>query len=123
MRARLLVPVFLLALCFVSQFAWAGGPLVVGGPAIGNRPPFGLDGQPFTWNPSEMPISYRVDPGPMAVTPSGTTVIDHATGLQRVQSMFGVWQAVSTAHISFTNAGALLPAGSYTSGDLKTVQQ
>jgi len=123
MRVRILFPVSLLVLCLVSQFAWAGGPLVVGGPAIGNRPPFGLDGQPFTWNPSQMPISYRVDPGPMAVTSSGTTVIDHAAGLQRVQSMFGVWQAVSTAHISFTNAGALLPAGSYTGGDLKTAQQ
>jgi hypothetical protein len=123
MRGRLLVPVLLMAPCFVSPSAWAGGPLVVGGPAVGNRPPFGLDGQPFTWNPSQMPISYRVDPGPMAVTSSGTTVIDHATGVQRVQSMFGVWQAVSTAHISFANAGALLPAGSYTSGDLKTAQQ
>ena len=123
MSGRLPFPVLLLALGFVSQFARAGGPIVVGGPAVGNRPPFGLDGQPFTWNPSQMPISYRVDPGPMAVTPSGTTVIDHAGGTQRVQGMFGVWQAVSTAHVSFTNAGALLPAGSYSSGDLKTAQQ
>jgi hypothetical protein len=122
-RTRLLAPVCLLALSFVSQFAWAGGPIVVGGPAVGNRPQFGFDGQPFTWDPAQMPISYRVDPGPMAATPSGTTVIDHAAGMQRVQSMFGVWQAVSTAHISFSNAGPLLPAGSYTGGDLKTAQQ
>jgi hypothetical protein len=37
--------------------------------------------------------------------------------------MFGIWQAVSTANISFTNAGALLPAGSYSGGDVKTAQQ
>jgi hypothetical protein len=123
MRARLYAPVFVLVVCFVSGFAVAGGPLVVGGPAVGTRPAFGLDGQPFTWDSSKMPISYRVDPGPMAATLGGTIVIDHATGLQRLQNMFGVWQDVSTAHVSFTNAGALLPAGSYTSGDLKTAQQ
>jgi hypothetical protein len=123
MRKRLLLPLLLVAAVLACPLAWAGGPLVVGGPAVGSRAPFGIDGQPFTWNPSQMPISYRVDPGPMAVTPSGTTVIDHATGLQRIQNMFGVWQAVPTAQVSFTNGGPLLPAGSYTSGDLKTAQQ
>lgn len=112
-----------LIVCLLSAIASAGGPLVVGGPAVGSRPRFGVDGKPFTWDPAKMPIAYRVDPGPMAVSPSGTVVIDHNAGLQRVQSMFGVWQAVSTANISFTNAGALLPAGSYTGGDLKTAQQ
>src|ERR1700719_3191042 len=112
-----------LILWLLSVIAWAGGPLVVGGPAVGSRPRFGVDGKPFTWDPAKMPIAYRVDPGPMAVNPSGTVVIDHNAGVQRVQSMFGVWQAVSTANISFTNAGALLPAGSYTGGDLKTAQQ
>ena len=96
----------------------AGGPLVVGGPT------FGIAGQPFTWDPAKMPIQYRVDPGPMAVNPSGTTVIDNATGLQRVQSMFGVWQSVSTAALSFSNAGPLLSAGSYVQGtDLTSLQQ
>jgi hypothetical protein len=113
----------LLILCLLSVIAWAGGPLVVGGAAVGSRPRFGVDGKPFTWDPAKMPIAYRVDPGPMAVNPSGTVVIDHNAGLQRVQSMFGVWQAVSTANISFTNTGALLSAGSYTGGDLKTAQQ
>src|SRR4051794_32272099 len=37
--------------------------------------------------------------------------------------MFGVWQSVSSASLSLTNLGALLPAGSYTGGDLKTAQQ
>ncbi len=106
----------------VSSWSFAGGPTTVGGPAVGNRPAFGVDGHPFTWYAASMPIKYRVDPGPMAAT-SSKTVIDHAAGVQRVQNMFGVWQGVSTADLSFTNAGALLPAGSYQSGDLKTAQQ
>ncbi|MGH9504693.1 MAG: hypothetical protein ACRD20_17715 [Terriglobales bacterium] len=117
------VAVRALILCLLSVVARAGGPLVVGGPAVGGRPRFGVDGKPFTWDPAKMPIAYRVDPGPMSVNPSGTVVINHSAGLQRVQGMFGVWQAVSTANVSFTNAGALLPAGSYTGGDLNTAQQ
>ena len=103
--------------------AWAGGPLLVGGPAVGNRPAFGVDGQAFTWDPAAMPIKYRVDPGPMAATATGTVVLDHTVGVQRLQSMFGVWQSVPTAKISFSNVGALLPAGAYTGGDLKTLAQ
>jgi hypothetical protein len=122
MRTRLLA----LSLAFVLSVchsATAGGPKVVGGPAVGTRAAFGLDGEPFTWNPAKMPIAYRLDPGPMAANSSGTVVIDHAAGAQRVQNMFGVWQAVSTATISFTNAGPILAAGSYTGGDLKTAPQ
>jgi hypothetical protein len=70
-----------------------------------------------------MPIAYRLDPGPMAATYTGTVVIDHAAGVQRVQSMFAVWQGVPTATLSFTNAGAILAAGSYTGGDVTTAQQ
>lgn len=106
-----------LLIYLIPNLAFAGGPLVVGGPK------FGIDGQPFTWDPTKMPIQYRVDPGPMSATPTGTVVIDNATGLQRVQSMFGVWQAVPTAAISFSNLGPLSPVGSYTGGDLNTVQQ
>jgi len=113
----------LILLFLASPFATAGGPLIVGGPAVGSRPAFGKDGEPFIWNPAKMPIQYRVDPGPMVVTPSGTTVIDHNAGVQRVQNMFAVWQGVSTATLSYSNAGPLLPAGSYTGGDLKTAQQ
>ncbi len=108
---------------FACHAAFAGGPKVVGGPAVGTRVAFGLDGQPFIWNPASLPIAYRLDPGPMAATSSGTVVIDHAAGAQRVQSMFGVWQSVSTAKISFSNAGPILPAGSYTGGDLTTAKQ
>jgi hypothetical protein len=123
MRSRLLIGALFLFSIFPANRAFAGGPILVGGPALGNRAAYGIAGQPFTWNPAKMPIPYRVDPGPMAVNSSGTTVIDHTTGLQRVQSMFSVWQGVSTANISFSNVGALLPAGSYTSGDLATAQQ
>ena len=119
-RVAIVLSVVAWLFCNIAQ---AGGPRLVGGPAVGTRPAFGIDGQPFTWNPAQMPIGYRVDPGPMAVSPSGTTVIDHATGVQRVQNMFGVWQSVSTATVSFTNLGALLPAGSYPGGDVKTAQQ
>jgi hypothetical protein len=101
----------------------AGEPLVVGGPAVGNRAAFGVDGKPFTWDPAKMPIHYRVDPGPMATSPTGTVVIDNATGLQRVQNMFSVWQSVPAAAISYANLGPLLPIGSYTGGDLNSVPQ
>jgi hypothetical protein len=121
---RTRIPAISIAFLFATvACAFAGGPLYVGGPALGNRPAFGVDGQPFLWNPAKMPISYRVDPGPMATNPAGTIVIDHATGLQRLQSMFGVWQSVSTANISFSDAGDLLKAGSYTGGDVTTAAQ
>ena len=116
MRIRI-TPALLLLWVLASHVAWAGGPILVGGPA------FGKDGQPFTWNPAKMPIAYRLDPGPMAVTSGGAVVIDHNSGAQRVQNMFGVWQAVATASISFNNIGPLLPAGSYTGGDLTSAQQ
>lgn len=111
----------LVLLLFVAA-ASAGGPQLVGGPAIGTRAAFGIDGQPFTWNPAKMPVAYRLDPGPMSVA-GGTTIIDHNAGAQRVQSMFSVWQSVATAKISFTNAGPILPAGSYPGGDVETAQQ
>lgn len=102
--------------------AFAGGPRSVGGPALGTRPAFGVDAKPFTWNPAQMPIGYRVDPGPMATNSSGA-VIDHAAGVQRVQNMFAVWQGVSTATLSFSNLGSILPTGAYSGGDVQTAQQ
>ena len=102
--------------CLNALRVHAADPLVIGGPN------FGFDGKPFTWDPAKMPIAYRVDPGPMAINGS-TVVVDNATGIQRVQTLFNVWQSVPTAAISFSNLGALLPVGSYTGGDLNTVQQ
>ncbi len=123
MNHSLLKSAAFVVLALAPLAGFAGGPLLVGGPAVGNRPAYGIDGQPFTWNPSKMPIQYRVDPGPLATTSSGTVVIPNATGLQRIQSMLAIWSGVSTAAVSFKNAGSLLPAGSYTGGDLKTVSQ
>jgi hypothetical protein len=123
MNHRALIALSLFLFFVSSGSVFGGGPLIVGGPAVGTRPAFGVDGVPFTWNPAKMPISYRVDPGPLAVDPSGVVVINNATGLQRVQSMFQVWKSVSTASVSFTNAGPLLPAGSYKGGDLTTAAQ
>jgi hypothetical protein len=97
-----------------SRFALAGalpgGPLEVGGPNLGSS------GVPFIWDPAAMPIQYRVDPGPMAVNPSGIVVVDNPAGLARVKSMFGTWSSVTTASLSFSNAGVLLPSGAYTGG-------
>jgi hypothetical protein len=121
MRRRSFTLAVFFLLCI--PFASAGGPRLVGGPAVGTRPSFGNDGQPFIWNPARMPIAYRLDPGPMSVTPAGTVIIDQNAGAQRVQSMFGVWQSVATANISFTNGGPILSAGSYTGGDLQTAKQ
>ena len=95
----------------------AGGPLFVGSPN------FGVDGQPFTWDPAAMPIQYRVDGGPMSATPSGQTVITHSAGLARVQSMFQTWQSVSTAAVSFQNAGPILPAPGFSDGDVSTAAE
>jgi hypothetical protein len=123
MGPRLIVCTLFIVICFNAVSAFAGGPLLIGGPAVGSQSAFGHDGQPFTWDPAKMPIQYRVDPGPLATNPSGTVILDNASGMQRVQSMFGVWQGVATAAISFANAGPILAAGSYTGGDLSTVSQ
>ena len=115
---RLSLSLVLVAIGFLGNLAYAAEPLVIGGPN------YGISGQPFTWDPAKMPIQYRVDPGPMAISPSGAVVIDNSTGLQRVQNMFGNWQSVQTASISFSNAGQILSTGSYVQGtDLNTVQQ
>jgi hypothetical protein len=104
------------ALLLSQQFAQAGGFLFVGGPT------FGISGQPFIWDPAAMPVKYRVDPGPLSKRPDGTIAIDNSTGLARVKAMFDVWQNVPTANISYSNAGNILPAGSYVGGPVGTVQ-
>jgi hypothetical protein len=112
-----LLPKLLLALISFSGFCLAGGPIAVGGPATT------IDGQPFVWDLSQGPIQYRVDAGPLSVNPSGTVVIDNAAGLQRVQTLFQPWASVPTTSIRYNYAGPILPAGSFTGGDLSTPQQ
>ena len=117
MLKRMLIAGLCLGGLFVSDSAFAGGPLLVGGPQHGHP------GQPFIWNPARMPIQYRVDPGPLAVNPSGQVLFDNASGLQRLQGIVAPWQNVATAAVSFANAGSILPAGSYTGGDITTAAQ
>lgn len=105
----------LAALLLTGWMAQAGGPLVVGGPG------FGIDGQAFTWDTAAMPIRYRVDGGPLSRTPAGATVINNASGLARVQSMFQAWQSVPTAAISFTYGGPIQSTGAFVDGDVSTV--
>lgn len=87
-----------------------GGPLDVGSPKIG------ISGVPMTWDPAAMPIHYRVDPGPLSKTPSGSVVINNATGIARVDSMFNTWKTVPTALLSFNDDGPLKASGAYTGG-------
>jgi hypothetical protein len=108
--------VALILVCWAALPANAGGPLLVGGPG------FGVSGQPFIWNPAAMPIQYRVDSGPLSISPGGTIAIDNATGLKRLQSMLNVWQNVPTAAVSFNNAGAIQAAGSFAGGDVLTAK-
>ncbi len=115
-RQALLHLTLLLAIgVWFAKPLFAGGPLYVGGPT------FGVDGQPFTW--ASMPIHYRVDGGPMASTSGGQSVIANATGITRVQSMFQTWQNVSTAAVSFTNDGPILPVTGFSDGDVSTVAE
>lgn len=109
-----------LAACALLVLPWAaraGGPMLVGGPG------FGVEGQPFVWNPSAMPVQYRTDGGPLSRRPDGTLVIDNAAGRARVQAMFQVWQDVPTASISFSNAGSILSTGIFSDGDVSTVEE
>jgi len=93
---------------------------VPGGPRDVGSPTLGVSGVPMTWNPTAMPIHYRVDPGPMAISPSGTVVIDNAAGRTRVQNMFNTWVNVPTASIAFQNDGQLLSSGAYTGGPVSS---
>lgn len=96
--------------------ASAGGPLLVGGPTFGN------EGQPFTWD-STMSVPYRVDGGPLSINPTGAVVVDNSAAIARVQAMFQVWEDVSTATLSYTNAGPIMSTPAFTDGDVNTVTE
>jgi hypothetical protein len=103
-------------LCCCAATCFAGGPIAVGGPALG------VDGQPFVWDISQGPISYRVDSGPLSVNPSGTVVVDNAAGLTRTQSGAQAW-GIATAAIRYQNAGPIQASGSFAGGDVATADQ
>jgi len=111
---RILHAMVVCALLVAAAPAYAGGPLFIGSARLGH------DGQPLTWNPAAMPIPYRVDSGPLSVTPNGTVAINNSTGVTRVSSMFSVWSA-PTANITFANGGSLLRSGAFSGGDAATV--
>jgi hypothetical protein len=114
--ARALGALLLSAVLVPQGGLFAGGPLSVGGPS------FGLSGVPFVWD-NTAAIAYRVDGGPLSQKPNGgAVVINNAAGVARVQGLWGNWSAVPTANLSFTNAGAILPVGTFTGGDVKTAQ-
>ena len=100
--------------------AQAGGPLDVGG---GQPPNLGADGVPFTWRMSPdgglvsgAQIQYRTDGGALGV-------LANATANTRVEGMFQVWEDVPTANVAFNRAGALLPTGAFTDGDVSTAAE
>jgi len=115
-QVMLLIAACVTTLCLPASLH-AGGPLFVGSPS------FGVDGQPFTWDPAAMPIQYRIDGGPMASTSTGQIVISNTTGISRVQAMFQTWQNVTTAAVSFHNAGPLLAASGFSDGDVSTAAE
>jgi hypothetical protein len=102
---------------FSFPAAWAGGPLFVGSNT------FGTDGKAFTWDPSAMPIKYRVDGGPMSARSNGTVVIDNNAGKIRIASMLQTWSSVTTASVSFQNAGTILTASGFSDGDVSTAAE
>lgn len=78
----------------LTSLAHAGGPL-----KVTYTPAFPEDAKPIVW--ANMPIHYRVDPGPFS------SRYTNAQGVQRVQAAFDVWHSVSTANLSFAYDGAL----------------
>lgn len=99
-----------------ANAVFAGGPLTVGGPSEG------VSGMPLLWDNTK-PIVYRVDSGPLSQQPNGgPVVIGNATGVARVNQLFGYWSALPAANLTLSNAGGLLAVGNFPAGgDVKTV--
>ncbi len=85
--------------------AGAGGPLLVRS-----------TGLPYVWSTST-PVQYRTDNGPLSAT------VDQAQAQARLNSMFGVWEAVPTAAIDFNRAGFINPVGAFNDGDVSTLAE
>lgn len=106
-----------LALVLLCTPAFAGGPLYVTSTAQGT------EGLPFTWDLSQGAVKYRIDGGPMATNAAGTIIVDHATGVSRVEAMFGHWQALPAIAITFQDLGAIQSTGAFTDGDVSTITE
>ncbi len=70
-----------------ERAAYAGGPLLVGGPTIG------IEGTPFRWN-SSTPVSYTTDQG-------GLGTLDNTSTNDFVREAFDNWEAVPTANLAY----------------------
>lgn len=109
------------ALCLMLLLSQTGySPLRAGEPMRVGSTLFGTDGVVIVWPAASLPIAYRTDGGPLGLDSNATTTA-------RVNTLFGVWQAVPTATIAFTNAGAIptvtgcaAPATDFTDGDVDT---
>lgn len=99
---RLLTAAILLA---AAAAAGAGGPSFVRS-----------NGIPYVWDTSAQ-IEYRTDNGPLSAT------VDQAQAQARVNSMFGVWEAVPTATIAYDRAGFINPTGAFSDGDVSTLAE
>lgn len=91
---------------------FAGGPLLVGGPATG------IDGTPMTW--ANGVVNYRLDGGNFT---GGNTNLSNSVGASRVAAMFSVWSSVPTASITATNVGPIQSTGAFVDGDVSTVPE
>jgi hypothetical protein len=108
---------FFVTLLLLCTPAFAGGPLYVSSPAQGT------EGLPFTWDLGQGAVKYRIDGGPMATNAQGTIVVDHTTGVNRVEAMFGSWQALPTIAITFQDLGPIQATGAFADGDVSTVTE
>ena len=93
------------ALLCVAGTAGAGGPLIVRS-----------NGQPYVWS-TAAPIQYRTDNGPLSAT------VSEPQARARVNSMFGVWESVTTASINYDNAGFINPTGAFSDGDVSMIAE
>jgi hypothetical protein len=94
----------LLAGSLAGVAALAGGPLNVRD-----------TGDAYVW--STLPIAYRTDNGPLSAT------VNETTARGRVQSMFNVWQNVTTSNIAYTRAGFISATAGFSDGDVSTVAE
>ena len=105
MTRRVARAAVLLLLSTLAYGAHGGGPLVVQ-----------ADGTPFVW-PTTSAIGYTTDDGPLSAT------VGEAAARSRIAAMFGVWQNVATASISFAREGFIEPVGAFNGGDVNNVQE
>ncbi|HWN07153.1 MAG TPA: hypothetical protein VNO53_08315 [Steroidobacteraceae bacterium] len=87
------------------RIAVAGGPLTID-----------TSGEPMTWGTATA-IQYRTDLGPLS------TEVTNAEARARVADMFGVWQDVASASISYNRAGDIQDVGAFTDGDVSTAEE